>query len=106
MDHQRVNVPSVNLVLGSQQNVAHSLQFGSIAISGNLNSGTEKRYYQFNVSNLVNNYLYGARNVNDIYLGIGSNTGISRSTLIYNENAPEHLRPKIVIAFLEEGEQQ
>jgi hypothetical protein len=56
--------------------------------------------YNSNITFLLNNIFYGSEDNDEIYVGIGSPTGVIRSTQVYNGNAPEEFRPKLIISYI------
>ena len=95
----RPSVTGVNLDIGFDTDPAYEFMFGNVELLGS--KRTSDRSFRINVTNYFNNYLYGDEDRTDLYLGIGSTSGLLRSTLVYNENAPETLQPIIILTFLE-----
>jgi hypothetical protein len=97
-NHQRLRVNGLNLGLVATEDPVYEYQFGTISFFGTMNE--EIAAYEINVTNYINNVLFGDESREELVLGIGSATGALRSTVIYDEKAPEHLRPKIIITSL------
>lgn len=96
----RPAVTAVNIDVNYDSDAAHEFQFGQVEMPGSKNSSTNT--FRINVTNHFNALIFGNDDKTDLYLGIGSNAGAIRSTLVYNENAPEALQPKLILTFLEE----
>ncbi|MDR9417700.1 hypothetical protein [Gracilimonas sp.] len=60
----------------------------------------DSAYFKAPVNTFVNNALYGEEEQNEMIVGIGSSSGILRSTLIFNSEAPSHKKPKLIITYI------
>lgn len=61
-------------------------------------------FYRSNVTNYFNNVMFGGETRNELFIGAGSSTGILRSTLIYNNSAPDNVKPKLIITSISDEE--
>lgn len=102
-NHVRLGVNNLNMDIGFGIDLLYELQFGAVEKTGFRNDTLNK--YTFDITDLMLNYIYGSENTESLYIGIGSGSGQMRSTLIYNQNAPEAFRPKIVVSSIREDNQ-
>ncbi|MEX0719768.1 MAG: hypothetical protein WD059_03810 [Balneolaceae bacterium] len=99
----RLGVNSLRIDIGYEEDPAYEFQLGGAETIGFKDSDNS---FRINLTNYLNNSVYGSEDRTEFYIGVGSNTdelrstGILRSTLIYNETASEALRPKIIITSL------
>lgn len=97
-NHHRLRINGINLGPVAIDDPVYQYQFGNISFFG---IRTEDEIgYEINVTNYINNVLFGNESRDELILGIGSSTGALRSSIFYDETAPEHLRPKIIITSL------
>ena len=97
-NHQRLGVKSLNLDLVEDIEPVYEYQFGRVDFNGGINS--EEPVFKINVTRYVNNVIFGQEGRKELILGIGSNSGALRSTLLYDFTAPEDVRPKLIITSL------
>jgi hypothetical protein len=95
----RLPVTSLNMHLKELIEPAYEYQFGNIEFLGTP-TGDDNRAFQINITNYVNDVIFGNESRRELILGAGSPSGALRSTLLYNENAAENVRPKIIITSL------
>lgn len=97
-NHQRFSVQSILLHPVTALEPAYEYQFTPSLRTGT-KVGDEARF-AVSVTSIVNNIIFGSREVEELALGIGSSTGALRSTFIYGATAPENVRPKLIITSL------
>lgn len=97
-NHQRLRVNGLNLGTVVTEDPVYQYQFGSISFFGVKNENDSG--YEVNVTNYINNVLFGEESREELIVGIGSATGVLRSTIFYDDSAPEQFRPKIIITSL------
>lgn len=102
-NHVRLGVNNLNMDVGFGIDLLYELQFGTVEKTGFKNDSLSK--FTFDITDLMLDYIYGSETTESLYIGIGSGTGQLRSTLIYNLDAPEALRPKIVVSSIREDNQ-
>ncbi|MEX0608784.1 MAG: hypothetical protein WD016_10545 [Balneolaceae bacterium] len=102
-NHVRRTVNSIGMDIGVEEDPAYDFQFGALEATGSRNSSDGS--FRINITNYINNTIYGTEDRTDLYIGIGSNTGDLKSALIYNQNAPENLLPKLIITSLTDDEE-
>jgi hypothetical protein len=59
--------------------------------------------YRFDLSNYANSVLFSTPITGRFYIAVESINGLVFSTLLFNENAPEELRPRILITSVKTG---
>lgn len=57
-------------------------------------------YFKAPVNTYINNVLYGEEDQSEMIVGIGSSSGVIRSSLLYNSEAPLHRKPKLIITYI------
>lgn len=97
-NHQRPRINGVNFGPVPTDDPVYEYQFGAISFFGVKNDGDAG--YEINITNYINNVLFGDESREVLVLNLGSATGALRSSVFYDETAPEHLRPKIIITSL------
>ncbi len=98
-NHIRLPIASLNMHLKERIEPVYEYQFGSIEFLG-VPTNEDKPAFQINITNYVNDVIFGGESRRELILGAGSTSGALRSTLLYNENAAENVRPKIIITSL------
>lgn len=96
----RPPVNTINIDLGKEADAEYEFQFSPADLVGTKNAADNT--FRINITNYFNNVTYGSENRMELYMGIGSSLGIITSTLVYNENAPAALHPKLILTYLEE----
>jgi hypothetical protein len=100
-NHHRLSVPSVRLHPITDFQPEYEYQFTPPFIPLlNYGKNTDGAFFTVQVRATVNNIIFGGREVEELALGIGSASGVLRSTLVYGVTAPEDLRPKLIITSL------
>lgn len=97
-NHVRLGINSLNLDLIETLEPVYEYQFGEVDFFGQTNE--DEPFFKINVTDYVNNVIFGNETRNELILGIGSASGAIRSTLIYGVTAPEDVRPKLIITSL------
>ncbi len=97
-NHVRLGVKQLNLDLAETQQPVFEYQFGNVPYVGSKKS--DEPFFRINVTRYINNVVFGGEDREDLVLGIGSASGTVRSTLIYGVNAPQAVRPKLIITSL------
>lgn len=97
-NHQRLGLSVLNLDVLETIDPVYEYQFGQVDYRGV--SDSDESYYKINITNYVNNVLYGSEDREELILGAGSTSGAIRSSLFYGITAPENVRPKIIITSL------
>ncbi|MEQ8524189.1 hypothetical protein [Gracilimonas sp.] len=97
-NHHRPSISRLNLFYERPVEPVYEYQFGSANFSGT--PSEEDRAVKVNVTNYVNNVLFGNESRNELILGIGSPAGHLRSTLFYDHTASDDLKPKLIITSL------
>lgn len=59
--------------------------------------------YRFDLTNYANSVLFSTPIAGKFYIAVESINGLVYSTLLFNENAPEELRPRILITSVKTG---
>lgn len=98
-NHVRLPINSLNMHLKETVEPVYEYQFGSVEFLG-VPTDDDNRAFQINITNYVNDVIFGSETRRELILGAGSASGALRSTLLYNETAPENVRPKIIITSL------
>lgn len=96
--NQRLDVASLKLHLKETIEPIYEYQFGNVEFTGI--PVTSREYYKINITNYVNDVIFGEQPFDELILGIGSNSGAIRSTALFNTTAPEQFQPKIIITSL------
>lgn len=97
-NHVRLGVNSLNLDVIEFIEPEYEYQFGEVDFFGQADEN--EPFFKINVTNYVNNVIFGDETRKELMLGVGSASGALRSTLIYGITAPEDLRPKLIITSL------
>ncbi|MDZ7805992.1 MAG: hypothetical protein U5K71_02620 [Gracilimonas sp.] len=98
-NHSRPNINLLNLHLGTEFDKSYEYQLTQPEFSA-LRDTVETDTYNSNITLFLNNVFYGGEDTDEIYVGIGSLSGVIRSTQVYNGNAPEEFRPKLIISYI------
>ncbi|MFP8489792.1 hypothetical protein ACKGJO_11950 [Gracilimonas sp. Q87] len=98
-NHTRPNINLLNLHLGTEFDESYEYQLTQPEFSA-LRDTVETDTFKSNITLLLNNVFYGSEVTDEIYVGIGSLSGVIRSTQVYNGNAPEEFRPKLIISYI------
>ncbi|MTI88569.1 MAG: DUF4270 domain-containing protein [Balneolaceae bacterium] len=93
---------------GSGLDLLYELQFSELSGRDDVTAirDTTENKFRFNITSLVNNYIFGSLDSEYIYISTGSETGLLLSALLYNKDAEEGLKPKLIITSLSEEEGQ
>ncbi len=94
--------PAVNnarLYFSRPRDLPSSLVTGSPVSSANYNA--DDGSYRFDITGFTNGVLLdGVSNESSFYITIQSNNGILGSSLLYNDQAPEGRKPKIIVTYI------
>ncbi|MBD3617226.1 MAG: hypothetical protein HUJ22_11710 [Gracilimonas sp.] len=96
--HYRPDVNFINIDLATTSQKEFQYQLSEHAFFGF--KSQDAPYYKANVTNYLNNLLFGQENNSEILIGLGSTSGILRSTSLYNQSASQQLRPKLIITTI------
>ncbi|WP_020404199.1 hypothetical protein [Gracilimonas tropica] len=99
-NHQRLGLSVLNLDVIETLDPEYEYQFGQVDFRGGPNE--DGNSFTINITNYVNNVLYGSEEREELILGAGSASGAIRSSLFYGTTASEDVRPKIIITSLED----
>ena len=99
-NHSRPNLNLLNLHLGTDYDEAFEYQLTQPEFTASRDSLSTETYNS-NITLLLNNLFYGGAETDEIYVGIGSLSGVLRSTQIFNGNAQADRRPKLIISYIE-----
>ncbi|MDZ7716340.1 MAG: hypothetical protein U5J95_09030 [Balneolaceae bacterium] len=62
---------------------------------------TEDNAFHFDITSLVNSSIVSGVDANKrFYITLNSNDGVIRSSLIFNEDAPDIKRPRLIITYI------
>lgn len=64
---------------------------------------TDDYSYRFDLTSYANTVLFSTPRVGKFYIAVESTNGLIYSALLFNEHAPEELRPKILITSVKSG---
>lgn len=96
LNHTRLYVNGVALKNGFSTSLEYDLFFKEPNSSGFYDS--KNNAYRFDITSLVNTYIFGTPSSDDIYLDIRPSNGLLRSTILYDETAPDSLKqPKLIL---------
>ncbi|HET8864671.1 MAG TPA: hypothetical protein VFM80_03165 [Gracilimonas sp.] len=98
VNHSRPNVNFVSLSFGVSSDEVYEYQIRQPNFTGSRVS--DGPYFKADITTYLNNILYGQEERDEMVIGIGSNSGIIRSTLLHNESASTELRPKLIITSI------
>lgn len=94
--------PAVNnarLYFSRPRDLPSSLVTGSPVAGANYNA--DDGSYRFDITGFTNGVLLdGVSNESSFYITIQSNNGILGSSLLYNDQAPEGKKPKIIVTYI------
>lgn len=95
----RPPIGTTRLYLSETQNLPEAFTAGSPLATGAYDE--EEGAYRFDITRFTNSILLeGTPENNSFYVTFDSNDGIIRSGLLFNDQAPEDVRPKIVVTFV------
>jgi hypothetical protein len=97
-NHQRLSVSSLKLHPATDIEPVYEYQF--IPTNLPVFKAEDSPTFEVDVTAYINNVVFGSLSGEDLVLGIGSSSGIIRSTLLYGVTAPEDIRPKLIITSL------
>lgn len=89
----RTSPLGLGLMLGPLEDEAYDLGFGTLSTSAIKSNGN----YSYNITNILNNYLFGETSINEAYLFLIANDGVLSYTSLYASGADPNLAPKIII---------
>lgn len=99
----RPPITSARLHLLEPDNVPIALETGNILSNGVYNE--EDGTYRFDITSFTNSVLVnGLREELQFYLTLQTNNGIIRSSLLYNDEAPQDKQPKIIVTSVQTQE--
>ncbi|MDR8392978.1 DUF4270 domain-containing protein [Aliifodinibius sp. S!AR15-10] len=99
----RAPITSARLQLVEPSNIPIVLQTGSIL--SNANYDEEEGSYRFDITSFTNSVLIdGIPSELKFYVSLETNSGIIRSSLIHDEEAPAEKRPKIIVTYVQNQE--
>ncbi|SMO63701.1 hypothetical protein [Gracilimonas mengyeensis] len=100
-NHNRLVINSLSLDFLQENDAAYEYQFGAVDfVASREETGSKK--FVLNLTNYINNVVYGSEDRYEMLIGVGSSSGALRSMLLYNESAPDSLTPKIIFTSLAE----
>jgi hypothetical protein len=97
---QRTENPPFRVQLGPSNDIAYDLGFNTTNSRGISSDGV----YKFDLTGLVNAYLFGDTDISEIYLYAGQNQGYLGFNTFFGFDADETAVPKVLIYYLEEAE--
>jgi hypothetical protein len=99
--HTRPEISFARIHLIDTQNVSDYIFSNSPNLVSELN--TEDYSYRFDLTTYANSVLFSTAPVGKFYITVESINGLIFSSLLFDENAPEDLRPKINITSVKSG---
>lgn len=94
-NHTRLDITGVALKNGFTTSLEYDLFFKEPESRGLFDSRING--YRFDITPLVNTYIFGTLDSDDLYLDIRPSDGLLRSTILYDETAPDSLKPKLIL---------
>jgi hypothetical protein len=96
---KRPEISTANLFLSNPRNLPDLFRSGNPIATATYNETTGS--YRFDITRFTNSVLVdGVDEGNSFYITLGSNDGIIKSGLLYNNEAPEDKRPKLIVTFI------
>jgi len=96
-NHTRLDVSGVALKNGFSTSLVYDLFFKEPESRGLYDS--KNSAYRFDITPLVNTYIFGTLETDDLYIDIRPSDGLLRSTILYDETAPDSLKPKLILTI-------
>ncbi|MEQ9308309.1 MAG: hypothetical protein RLN90_02580 [Balneolaceae bacterium] len=93
----RSSALGMSLKFGPLSDIPFDLGFGSLEFSTVNNNG----FYRFNLTGLLNNYLYGEASVSDAYVYLTASSGSLAYTSIYLDDSNPENNPKLIVYGIE-----
>lgn len=96
---KRPEITTANLFLSEPQGLPEILTSSSVVSRATYND--EDGSYSFDITRFTNGVLVdGVPENNSFYITLQSNNGLIESGLLYNDEAPEGKRPKIIVTYI------
>jgi hypothetical protein len=99
-NQKRTENPPFRVQLGPSNDLAYDLGFNTTNSKGILSDGI----YKFDLTGLVNAYLFGDTDISEIYLYAGQNQGYLGFNTFFGFDADETAVPKVLIYYLDGAE--
>lgn len=96
-NQKRTENPPFRVQLGPSNDIAYDLGFNTTNSRGIITDGI----YKFDLTGLVNAYLFGDTDISEIYLYAGQNQGYLGFNTFFGFDADETAVPKVLIYYLE-----
>ena len=98
-NHDRPGINLLNIHLGTEFDEAYEYQLTQPEFNAFRDSVDTEKFYS-DITLFLNNVFYSTEDTDEIHVGIGSLSGVIRSTQLYNGNATEDFRPKLIISYI------
>ncbi|MEO9886878.1 MAG: hypothetical protein ABJR05_09540 [Balneola sp.] len=98
-NHIRPETRFLDLKFASESELRYDLQFTTTDFVGVLD--TTDNTFRFNVTNHINNYIFGSPDERELYLNINPNGGIFNSTILFDNTSTAAMRPKLILTIEE-----
>jgi len=98
-NHIRSNPNSLELRFEENQELLFDLQFFQPEFRATKDSSS--KVFKFNITNFINEYVFGDPDNDDLILNINPSGGIIRSTILFDTTSTAALKPKIVLKIAE-----
>ena len=98
-NHARPLANFIDLKFASLNELRYDIQFTATDFAGIRN--TTDNSFTFNITNHINNYLFGSPEEKTLYLNINPNGGIFNSSLLYDSSSADSLKPKLILTIEE-----
>lgn len=98
-NHVRPEFNYIDLKAISSSQFEYDMQFAAtdfIAAKNSTNS-----LYSFNVTDQINQYIYGSLDSKELFLNLNPNSGIIYSSVFFDSSATNELRPKLILTTIE-----
>ena len=99
-NQKRTENPPFRVQLGPSNDIAYDLGFNTTNSRGIITDGI----YKFDLTGLINAYLFGDTDISEIYLYAGQNQGYLGFSTFFGFDADETAVPKVLIYYLEEAD--
>jgi hypothetical protein len=95
----RPEISSADLYVSNPQSLPDFFRTGNPISTANYNKTSGS--YRFDITRYTNSVLVdGVSENNSFYITVGSNDGLLKSGLLYNNDAPEDKRPKLIVTYI------
>lgn len=98
-NHVRNRPSALEMKFDESQDLIFDTQFSLVDFSGIRDSSSI--VYKFNVTNYINEYVFGNPANDDLILNLNPAGGIFRSTLLFDTSSTTALKPKIILTIAE-----